>query len=132
MAKKLYIKKEYIKLIKNKENKLSVIKDTMLNGYFMVSDRCPKTVWEIKKYAKDDKGKIPMKNDHQIDNLRYIYNAAGYDKAPKKKIDKDKVSSRRFYTPAKELQENAYNELLMGGISELDYENIVSGSQSVS
>lgn len=64
--------------LKDKENKISVIKDLMLNGYFFISDRCTNTIREIQKYKKNEKGIIVKVDDHNIDNLRYILNAASY------------------------------------------------------
>ena len=32
---------------------------------------CPKLFWELENYAKDDKGKIPKENDHNINALQY-------------------------------------------------------------
>lgn len=113
--------------LKDKEAKLSVIKDTMLHNRFTISDACPKTIWEIENYKKDDKGRIPKENDHNIDNLRYILNAACYASVPRNEIKPDDLDNRRYYTPEHDLQRNAYNELLMGGIDECEYDDIVLG-----
>jgi hypothetical protein len=72
-----------VKDLKNKENKLSLIKEILLkNGMFLISERCIQKdgglYWEMEKYATDDKGKIPKENDHAIDALRYALNAANY------------------------------------------------------
>ncbi|RLA78783.1 MAG: hypothetical protein DRG33_05025, partial [Deltaproteobacteria bacterium] len=80
--------------IKNKESRLSMIKDAMLLNYFKCTDRCKKLIWEIDNYYIDDKGRIPKKNDHAIDALRYLYNAASYDSVPEEPfVEKEK----RFY-----------------------------------
>ena len=68
--------------LKNKENKLSLIKDMLLRGFFVMSDRCPKLYWEMNKYATDENGKIPKEDDHAIDALRYFLNAANYHQVP--------------------------------------------------
>jgi len=81
--------------LKNKENKLGMIKD-MLNADLMIfSDRCMEgfgdssgIIWEMINYRKDDKGKIPKEHDHAIDALRYKLNAMYYDP---KWIDKTKA-----------------------------------------
>lgn len=62
-----------------KEDGLSLIKDIMLYGKLVVSDRCVKTYWELDNYIKDANGKIPKVNDHQIDNFRYTLGAYLYD-----------------------------------------------------
>lgn len=66
------------KHLNKKEQGLSLIKDSMLLNLFIVSDSCKKTVWEIENYVKDDKGKIPKEDDHQIDNIRYGLGISGY------------------------------------------------------
>lgn len=111
--------------LKNKESKLSVIKDTMLYDRFLISDACPKTIWEIELYKKDEHGKIPKKNDHNIDNLRYILNAAYYSSVPRNKINPDDLDNRRYYTPLQDMQREAYNEVLMGGMGELEYDDLM-------
>lgn len=65
--------------LKSKENKLSLMKDIMLAGKYIVSSRCPNHVREVSNYITDDKGKIPKENDHTIDVARYIINLANYD-----------------------------------------------------
>lgn len=69
--------------LKNKENKLSLIKDILLKpSFFFMSEKCVNKdlglFWEMEKYATDDKGKIPKENDHAIDAFRYALNAANY------------------------------------------------------
>ncbi len=71
--------------LKNKENKISLIKDCLLQNFLVMSEKCPKLAWEMLNYAKDENGKIPKKNDHLLDCLRYIYNAAAYDVLPRKR-----------------------------------------------
>jgi len=71
--------------LKNKETKLSLIKDMLIKPMcFYMSDKCVNNdtglYWEMEKYATDDKGKIPKENDHAIDALRYAFNAANYHK----------------------------------------------------
>jgi len=68
--------------LKNKETKLSLIKDMLLKGFLILSDECQKLFWEMEKYATDDNGKIPKEDDHAIDALRYLLNAAHYHQVP--------------------------------------------------
>lgn len=68
--------------LKNKENKLSLIKDMLLGGFFQMTDRCEKLLWEMGKYSTNENGKLEKKNDHLIDNLRYTLNDMLYDKIP--------------------------------------------------
>jgi hypothetical protein len=66
-----------------KEDKLSLIKDFMLEDLFVVSKNCKNHISEMATYATDDKGRIPKSKDHTIDCLRYIFNAAHISTVPK-------------------------------------------------
>lgn len=80
-----------------KEDKISLIQDIMLSeDLFLVSDQCPKFIWELSEYRTDDKNKIPKENDHLIDDFRYILNNACYDSVPRPV--KRKETDRRGYT----------------------------------
>jgi hypothetical protein len=61
-----------------KETGISLIKDALLRGKIIASDRCQKWLWEMSNYIKDDSGKIPKGNDHLIDDTRYLFAAAHY------------------------------------------------------
>lgn len=67
------------KALHDKDYGLSLIKDIILQGKFVMSDRCQKFYWEMDNYFKDKNGRIPKVNDHQIDNFRYILGAYAYD-----------------------------------------------------
>ncbi len=75
--------------VKNKENKLSVIKDFLLDGLWQASENCVKLLWEMENYKTDDKNNIPKENDHLIDDMRYFFSAANLHSVPKKRIIKD-------------------------------------------
>ena len=105
--------------LKNKEAKLSVIKDTMLHGRFKATDRCSKTCWELQVYKKDENGKIPKENDHNIDNLRYILNAAMYESVPKEEIKAD--DPRRAFSMDNDFSEDSEAERLLGGYTDDEY-----------
>lgn len=66
------------KAANDKEVGLSLIKDALLQKKLIISDRCVKTFWEMDNYYKDRNGNIPKKNDHNIDNLRYILSSLYY------------------------------------------------------
>ena len=104
--------------MKNKESKLSVIKDLMIYDRFKASDRCVKdkkgVVWEINKYAKDENGMIPKKDDHNIDNLRYILNAAYYTSVPTEPLRLDQ--GRRAYSMQEDMVLDHSAEALLGGV----------------
>lgn len=107
--------------MKNKEAKLSVIKDTMLYDRFIVSDKCVKTIWEIKHYAKDENGKIPKKNDHCLDLLRYILNQHGYDSVPREPLNLDALGERRYATIEQDMVMDKESLALLGGDDDSDY-----------
>ena len=67
------------KHLNKKEHGLSLIKDLLLHDLVIISDRCEDLIKEMEKYAKDDKGMIPKKDDHLIDCFRYLLGAANYD-----------------------------------------------------
>ena len=79
------------KYANDKEQGLTLIKDMLLEGKLIMSDRCEKLFWEMDNYFKDKHGKIPKVNDHLIDCLRYILAALGYmlntQQEPEKTID---------------------------------------------
>ena len=62
----------------DKTSGLSLLKDIMLANKLTVSSRCQKLFWELDNYRKDDEGRIIKKNDHLIDDARYILSAAHY------------------------------------------------------
>lgn len=72
--------------VKDKENKLSSIKDFFLADLILVSDKCKKFVWEARNYATDEHNKIAKKNDHLIDCLRYLFNDAHLHTIPRKRF----------------------------------------------
>jgi hypothetical protein len=90
-----------------KEIKLSLIKDMLIEGKLLISERCRWLIWEMKNYRRDENGKIPKENDHLIDCLRYLLNACHYDPSyvrPKEKIE----DMRRALTIAEDMRENGY------------------------
>ena len=57
---------------------ISIIRDAFMRGLIDICDTCPKLLWELENYIKDEAGRIPKENDHQIDNLRYHFAFIGY------------------------------------------------------
>jgi hypothetical protein len=64
--------------LKNKETKLSLIKDILLKDIMTFSDRVINGYHEMDNYKLDDKGKVVKENDHWIDLFRYVLNLANY------------------------------------------------------
>lgn len=103
--------------INKKDQKLSLIKDTIINGFFWMSDKCKKLYWEMDNYRSDDKG-VPLKeNDHAIDCVRYLYNLAGYNYLPDVRPPSDPIKFERFrITPEADMEfdnkkENVYGDV---------------------
>jgi len=85
---------------KKKEIRLNLIKDLLLDGFLIVSEDCPKFIWEMRNYRADEKGKIPKENDHLLDGFRYALANFYYDQVPPKVVVVEET--RRFYTPETE------------------------------
>jgi len=78
-----------------KEHGISLIKDTLLQGKLRISNRCEKLFWEMDNLYKDKQGKIPKKDDHLVDCLRYTLHAAYYSVKPEKEYLESKDESFR-------------------------------------
>lgn len=76
---------------------LSLIKDAMLQGKLIISERCQKLYWELENYRKDGSGKIPKKDDHLIDCLRYIFDSHHYSIKRVAEPEVDPVTSKRAF-----------------------------------
>ena len=98
------------KMKSDKLTGLSLIKDVMLQGKLKISDRCKKLFWELENYRKDSSGRIPKKNDHLIDCLRYIFDSNYYSILTTKEPKLDVVEMKRGYTPAQDFPELSQNE----------------------
>lgn len=62
-----------------KEAGLSLMKDQLIHEVLHISSECPNLYNEMEKYARDDKGNIPKRDDHLIDTVRYLNSAANYN-----------------------------------------------------
>jgi hypothetical protein len=88
--------------MKNKGAKLGMIKDMLYEDKLLFSDRCLQgfdkrkgIIWEMVNYRKDENGKIPKKDDHAIDALRYKLNAMHYDPKWLNRPDEDSEDDMR-------------------------------------
>lgn len=89
------------KWLGTKEDGLSIIKDQLLYDAIVISDRCEELLGEMERYAKDANGKIPKRDDHLIDCLRYANLGYNYDfhlieEVIKKKDPLEEGRFRRF------------------------------------
>ncbi len=74
-----------IKDIKNKDKRLSLIKDLYLGDFIKVSEKCAMFIFETENYRVNENGKIPKENDHLLDAFRYILSNTYYNQVPRKK-----------------------------------------------
>lgn len=61
------------------EGFISLTKTMLLRGFVETTDNCKHFIKEMEAYEKDDKDKIPDKNDHLINAFWYLAQAAGYN-----------------------------------------------------
>jgi hypothetical protein len=78
------------KKLNKKEEGLSLIKDLLLFDKILISERCENLYTEMSNYIKGENNKIPKKNDHLIDCLRYALGACHYSHIPLTKEEKER------------------------------------------
>lgn len=76
----------------DKEEGIDTLNDLYLNQQIEISTQCPNTIWEFDNFVRDAKGRIPKRNDHQIDNSRYFVKMSGI--VAGKSVDGKKVVGR--------------------------------------
>ena len=74
-----------------KEDSLSLIKDFLLEGLFLISDECKAFISEMSTYSTNDEGKIEKKRDHLMDCLRYTFKMAKLKTLPKTRIKVEEI-----------------------------------------
>lgn len=90
------------------ESGISIIRDAFNRGLLEICDTCPKLKWELDRFIKDDKDRIPQVDDHLIDDLRYHFHYVGYDLHEQpipKEADPD--TQRRAYRMDEDFQAEA-------------------------
>lgn len=110
--------------LKNKDVKLSMIKDMLIGGHLVFSDKCEKLFWEMSKYATEENGKLKKENDHAIDAFRYLLNDANYSLLPGERAptEEETHKHRRKITIQEDLQELSGGDIYGSIDSELfDY-----------
>lgn len=89
-----------------REQGISLLRDVFNRKLIEITDNVPKLSWELENYIKDEKGKVPKKNDHQIDNLIYTLYLLGYrmeEEKPPKEIPPQ--MARRGYSMEEDMSE---------------------------
>lgn len=59
------------------EGYIGLVRTFFNKGLLIVCSECPKLIWELDSYIKDEKGRIPKANDHNINALQYGLAATG-------------------------------------------------------
>lgn len=88
---------------------LSLLKDQMLSGLTIVSDRCTNFIREYENFIRDPATGKPRKDceDHAIDCDRYGNDLAGIDLRPEREPEEPDPSDRpRFKTPQQDLDDS--------------------------
>lgn len=114
------------KAMNDKDEGLSLIKDQMLAGLWKCTERTPKLQWEVKNYVRDDKGVIPKKNDHGIDNMRYCNASDNYTHVPENapEVPLPDVCVKRGYKIDEDRNEDLASYMNFG----LDYNDFYDGT----
>jgi hypothetical protein len=95
------------KATKDKLTGLSLMKDQMLFGLTVVSDRCTNFIKETRGYLRKPDGTIPKGGDHLLDCDRYGNSFASVDLTPEvepKPVDQE--NGPRFRTPEQDMEED--------------------------
>ncbi len=100
------------KSLNRKAAGLSLIKDLLLSGRLVISERCTNLLREMKAYALNDQGLIPKGNDHLIDSLRYLLAAANFtyqeSAPPPVRTDTPPDENKPFYTPQDDMEAEGF------------------------
>ncbi len=58
---------------------IGIVRSVLNKSLLMVTENCTKFRWEMDKYMKDEKDKIPKKDDHLINCFQYKLQALGFN-----------------------------------------------------
>ena len=61
------------------EGYINLVRTVINLGLLITCENLEKFIWEMESYIKDDKGRVPDKNDHLINCLSYMLQALGYN-----------------------------------------------------
>lgn len=82
---------------------INVVRHVMNHDLFNITADCPKTRFELESYQKDDKGKIPKKDDHLINAFQYVLGFLGFTPDNLNEPKNPDIMERRGYTPEEEI-----------------------------
>ena len=83
-------------------------------GRVMVAQNCENYIREIENYETDDKDNYPDKNNHQLDNDRYLYKYLGYHQLLKQGTIKAVDNLPRGVTPEEEFSKQQKDKDFVG------------------
>lgn len=81
------------------ESGIGLLRDMFNHEMIEIAQDCVHFTSEMESYIKDEKGRLPGKNDHMIDLTRYVLEALGYEfKQEPLPKELDEVTARRGHT----------------------------------
>ncbi len=81
------------------EGYINLVRNVMNHDMLQVTGNCKKWWWEHEKYQKDEKGRIPDKDDHLINSTQYLCGHLGLDFSQQDEPKMLEAKERRFFTP---------------------------------
>lgn len=91
---------------------IELLRNVMNYGLLTITKECPKYIWELESYIKDESGKIPKANDHLINASQYAIGSLGLDFAEIGEPVPIQKETRRAYTIDEDFKiNNDYAEL---------------------
>ena len=101
---------------RDKMDDIGLIKDAIAASKFFVNmDDCPRFIEEMLSYETDENGRPKEKNDHQMDNCRYIVRVGGYTMNPKAiQEDGEHESNSDSFLGGGEREEMTLEDLMYG------------------
>lgn len=82
------------------DGEISAWRGIAAHGLLTIADRCVKLKWELNNYSKDDKGRLPDKDDHAWQAGAYALKTMGFDfTVTLEPISEDPDLQKRSYTP---------------------------------
>lgn len=85
------------KMKSDKVTGLTFIKDLLLQKKLIISERCSKLYWEMERYRKDASGKIPKRDDHLIDCLRYTIDSIHHTIREQPEVIADPLTTKQSF-----------------------------------
>ena len=91
---------------------INLVRNVMHFGLLTICKEAPKLIWEMESYIKDESGKIPKRDDHNINAFQYLCGSLGLDFTEKPEVVQLEKEERRAFSP-----DNDFN--VIGDFSEI-------------